>query len=177
MGMPYEISVTIHRSGNPDGGMRKAMRSLRSVFFRKKERRPPSKAVSHGRNAISLYGKGRYEEAIAECDKSISVGKGNSVTYGMRAYSYIALKRHDLAIPDLEKATGLCSLEKEDERVAIVDSYYWLGVCHLRLGSYEKAAECANRMVEVAKGNRVVCGARDKIMLAIEKEKAAKRNG
>jgi len=167
--MVIEARVEIYRSGNPGRKLQRHSHASILSFFRRKCDTPKkkNKAITHGRNAIALYNKGKYSEAIEECNVPISAGNGNSVTYGMRAYSRIMLKQYALAIPDLEKAASLCSPGKKKERKAIVDAAEWLSFCHMHLGDYEKAVECANAALALDPGHKNALKIRDAAMRAI----------
>ncbi len=129
---------------------------------------------SHNRGR-TLFGEGKYDEAIAEFDKAISLDPQYALAYCYRGMTYSLKEQHDLALADFNTAIELnpesilayCNrgdiyFDKEQYELAIADyskaleldpedSSVWnsKGVCLSRLDRYEEALECYDKALQI----------------------------
>ncbi len=82
--------------------------------------------------AECLYGLGRYDEALARVDKSISMDRNNAAHHVLRSKILRALERYEDAKTD---AAAALAIKKSD-----VDALSQLALCYVSLKNYREAA-------------------------------------
>jgi tetratricopeptide (TPR) repeat protein len=73
---------------------------------------PQLRAHAFGMRALALSLIGRFSEAVADYDKSLSINPSNPVTLNNRAWALYKMGRIDEALPDVEKSLRYDSLSQ-----------------------------------------------------------------
>lgn len=99
----------------------------------------PELGIAYADRALTLLAMKRYSEAVADCNKAISLRKDSSDVYNRRAAAYTQLKKYDLALADYTKIINM--------NPASAAAYRDRAVCYLRKGDKKNA----KRDVDMAK--------------------------
>ena len=91
----------------------------------------PDEFAGYAVSGDANYSLGRYEEAITDYDKAISLKPDDAAAYGNRGFAKDELGRYEEAITDYDKAISL----KSDDATA----YYNRGSAKSELGRHEEA--------------------------------------
>ena len=110
----------------------------------------------HYEAGLQLHRQGRFQSAIAEYDKSISLDRRDPLVYAKRGDSYYALREFEQALADYDRAismravriprlgsTGYLSLEQ-----ALAESYMGRAMVYTALGSDRDAQQNVGQAIE-----------------------------
>ena len=110
---------------------------------------PITKSTALATRALGLSIVGRYNEAIRDYDKALSIIPNYPVALNNRAWALFKLGRIDEAAPDVEKSLQLdpTSPHAYDTRAHV---RHWQGQSRAALGDYKKAMQLGGpRMVKL----------------------------
>ena len=99
----------------------------------------PESFVLYGRRLAYLW---RYHEAIDVYSGAIKNFPDHAMLYRHRGHRYISIRKFDLAVADLSKATELNNSD--------FDIWYHLGLAHYLRGDFEKALQAYENCLQTA---------------------------
>jgi len=137
----------------------------------------PSFRRAHRTLALSHIQRDQYQEAIAPLLESIKLGGGDDQTYGLLAYSYLTLEKHESALAayrmarmfkpdslDFKRGQARCLLMTRQNKAAIAlfdelitefpeEPEFWLLQANAFLGNDLKSLAIANLEIVAEAGN------------------------
>lgn len=103
-------------------------------------RKCPSNARAHNSRGDIFYSSGRYEQAIADYDRAITLKPNDAAAYNNRACAYNSSRHYDEAIADATRALQL----RPNYAAAYYNrgnAYYFTGACDKAIADYDAAIQ------------------------------------
>jgi len=116
---------------------------------------PASPALENYNRGYTLFGEGKYEEAIAEYNKAIEIDPSYAQAYNNRGDAYDNKGQYDLAIADYNKA-----IELDPNRGLF---YYNRGFAYSKKGRRDLAISDLNKAIELSSDPELTQDAREMI--------------
>jgi len=98
-------------------------------------------AMAYNNRAGDYVNKGRYDQAISDCDKALEINPKLAMAYVTRAVAYVKKGQYDQAISDCNKALEI------NPKLAM--AYVTRAVACVLRREYEKAWEDANKVQDL----------------------------
>ncbi|MFC1493245.1 tetratricopeptide repeat protein [candidate division KSB1 bacterium] len=118
--------------------------SLLTVIDNELESDPENTDILH-RKGLALDALRRFNEAIEEYSKCITLDPNSSLFFRRRGHRYINIRQFEKAVTDLERAASIHEFEKT-ENLSYTDNlnwaiWYYLGLAYYLQGDFDKALQ------------------------------------
>jgi tetratricopeptide (TPR) repeat protein len=133
-------------------------------FIEQAVRIQPDVAIAHGNLGNGLNNLGRYEEALASCDRAIALNPDHAEAHGSRALALHQLKGAAAALQSYDRVVALKPSAK---------AYYNQGVMLRELGRFEDALVSFDRAIALAPTYAEACHSRGIVLRALARPREA----